>query len=91
MSSIAEKISEAVQTLPDQDAAEVLDFLKALRARREVGYEQAKQQALALLDDPPLALNGRYWSRDSLYDRLSRRLWKIVAIRYTAKTCSTVR
>jgi hypothetical protein len=70
MSSIAEKITEAVQTLPDQDAAEVLDFVKALRARREAGYEQAKQQALALLDEPPLALSGRYWSRDSLYDRL---------------------
>jgi len=70
MSIIAEKISEAVKTLPDQDAAEVLDFVEALRARREKSYEQAKQQALALLDDPPLALNGRYWSKESLYDRL---------------------
>jgi hypothetical protein len=70
MSIIAEKISEAVKTLPDQDAAEVLDFVEALRARREEKYEQAKQQALALLDNPPLALNGRYGSRESLYDRL---------------------
>ena len=70
MSIIAEKIYEAVKTLPDQDAAEVLDFVEALRARREKSYEQAKQQALALLDDPPLALNGRYWSKESLYDRL---------------------
>ncbi|MFZ4703747.1 MAG: hypothetical protein ACOYMG_27195 [Candidatus Methylumidiphilus sp.] len=66
----ADMIYQEAKTLPDQDAAEVLDFVKALRARREVGYEQAKQQALALLDDPPLALDGRYWSRESLYDRL---------------------
>lgn len=70
MSIIAEKIYEAVKTLPDQDAAEVFDFVKALRSRKEANYEQAKQQALALLDDPPLALSGRYWSRESLYDRL---------------------
>ena len=34
MSSIAEKIAEAVQTLPDQDAAEVLDFVEFLKSRQ---------------------------------------------------------
>jgi len=70
MSSITEKIFETIKTLPDQQAAEVLNFAQALQARREEEYDQAKQQALAMLDNPPLALNGRYWSRDSLYDRL---------------------
>lgn len=70
MSMITEKVFEVIKNLPDQDAAEVLDFVEALRARREERYEQAKQQALALLDNPPLELNGRYWSRESLYDRL---------------------
>jgi hypothetical protein len=70
MSAIAEQITEAIKTLADQDAAEVLDFVEALQARREKNYEQAKQQAFLLLENPPLALNGRYWSRESLYDRL---------------------
>ena len=70
MSTIAEQIYEAVKTLPEQKAAEVLSFAQALQARQAEEYEQAKQQALALLGDPPLALSGRYWSRESLYDRL---------------------
>ena len=70
MASVAEKIVEIVKDMPEQQAAEVLNFAQALQARRDEEYEQAKQKALALLDDPPLALNGRYWSRESLYDRL---------------------
>jgi hypothetical protein len=70
MNSIAEKVFETVKALPDQQAAEVLSFAQALQAKRDEDYEQAKRQALAMLDNPPLALSGRYWSRDSLYDRL---------------------
>ncbi|MFZ4702521.1 MAG: hypothetical protein ACOYMG_20955 [Candidatus Methylumidiphilus sp.] len=33
MSNIAEKISEAVQTLPEQQAAEVLSFEESLKAK----------------------------------------------------------
>ena len=70
MASVAEKIVETVKGMSEQQVAEVLDFAQALQARKDEEYEQSKQKALALLDDPPLALNGRYWSRESLYDRL---------------------
>ncbi|PZN79777.1 MAG: hypothetical protein DM484_10785 [Candidatus Methylumidiphilus alinenensis] len=70
MASVAEKIVETVKGMSEQQAAAVLDFAQALQAKKDDEYEQAKQKALALLDDPPLALNGRYWSRESLYDRL---------------------
>ncbi len=70
MASVAEKIYETVKGMSEQQAAEVLDFAQALQAKKDEEYEQAKQKALALLDDPPLELNGRYWSRESLYDRL---------------------
>ncbi len=68
--NIAERVFEAVKAMPERQAAEVLNFAEALQARKEEEYEQAKQRAFAMLDDPPLELNGRYWSRESLYDRL---------------------
>ncbi|MCX7108987.1 MAG: hypothetical protein NTX45_02425 [Proteobacteria bacterium] len=70
MGSVAEKIFAAVKNPPDQQAAAVLNFAQGLQAKKNVEYEQAKQKALALLDDPPLVLNGRYGPRESLYDRL---------------------
>jgi hypothetical protein len=66
----AEKIYEAVKNLPERQAGEILSLAEAMRAKRDEDYAQAERQALALLDDPPLSLNGRYWSRDSLHDRL---------------------
>ncbi len=69
MSTIAEKVFEVVKTLPERRVAEVLNFAEALQAKHEEEYEQAKQKALAMMDDPPLALNGSYFLRDSLYDR----------------------
>ena len=68
--SIAEIVFETVKAMPERQAAEVLNFAEALQARKAEEYEQAKQRALAMLDDPLLELNGRYWSRESLYDRL---------------------
>ncbi len=68
--SIAESVFETVKTMPERQAAEVLNFAEALQTRRAEEYEQAKQRAFAMLDNPPLELNGRYWSRESLYDRL---------------------
>lgn len=68
LSNIAEKVFEAVKTLPEQQAAEVLNFAEALQAKRMEEYEQAKREALAMLDDPPLALGGCYAPRDSLYE-----------------------
>jgi hypothetical protein len=34
---MTEKVFEAIKTLPDQDAAEVLDFVEFLKARQEKG------------------------------------------------------
>lgn len=76
--AILNRITEALRDLSEDSAREVLDFAEFLKARRgedekarqAMDYEQARQRALAMLDHPPFALNGRYWSRESLYDRL---------------------
>lgn len=65
----AKRILDIVNSLPEQRVAEVLSFVEALQTKQNEEYEQAKKQALAMLKDPPLILSGRYWSRDSLYDR----------------------
>ena len=61
---------------------EVINFIDFLKTRHAVekfadtlvelptDYEKAQQQALEFLDHPPFLLNGRYESRDALYDRL---------------------
>lgn len=48
MSIIAEKVFEAVKTLPDQQAEEVLDFVEFLKAKRRSGEDET----VYLLRDP---------------------------------------
>lgn len=79
--SLAEVIYQKSRDLPLEKAQEVIDFIDFLKTRHPVtklaipevapppDYEQAQQQAFAFLDAPPFMLNGRYGSRDSLYDR----------------------
>ena len=79
---LAEVIYQKSLDLPLEKAQEVIDFIDFLKTRLPLtqpaitvvepptDYEQAQQQAFAFLDAPPFMLNGRYWSRDSLYDRL---------------------
>lgn len=79
---MAEEIYQKSLDLPLEKAQEVIDFIDFLKTRYPMkkptdtlvelptDYEQAQQQALAFLDAPPFMLSGRYWSRDSLYDRL---------------------
>ena len=80
--SLAEVIYQKSLDLSLEKAKEVIDFIDFIKTRHAVikpadtlvegptDYEQAQQQALAFLDTPPFMLSGRYWSRDSLYDRL---------------------
>lgn len=80
--TMAEEIYQKSLDLPLEKAQEVIDFIDFLKTRYPMkkptdtlvelptDYEQAQQQALAFLDAPPFMLSGRYWSRDSLYDRL---------------------
>jgi hypothetical protein len=66
----AELIYQEAKDLPDALRQEVLELIRQLKAQQQKDYEEAKSQALAMLDNPPFDLNGRYGSRDSLYDRL---------------------
>lgn len=80
--SLAEVIYQKSLDLPADEAQEVIKFIELIKIYHTlkkpantipeppIDYEQAQQQALAFLDVPPFLLNGRYWSRDSLYDRL---------------------
>jgi hypothetical protein len=67
-------ISKEVQQLPETLAAEVLDFVRFLRMRQEGQTSGVKlDQALQLLDHPPLDLGGKYFSRDQCHDRADLR------------------
>lgn len=80
--SLAEVIYQKSLDLPADEAQEVIKFIELIKTchtlkkpantilEPPIDYEQAQQQASAFLDAPPLLLNGRYGSRDSLYDRL---------------------
>ncbi len=67
-------ITKEVQQLPEKLAAEVLDFVRFLRMRQGVEKPSVKvEQALHLLDHPPLELGGKYLSRDECHDRAGLR------------------
>jgi hypothetical protein len=80
--SLAVVIYQKRLDLPADEAQEVIKFIELIKTHHTLkkpantiiepltDYEQAQQQALAFLDAPPFMLSGRYWSRDSLYDRL---------------------
>jgi len=80
--TLAEVIYRKSLDLPLEKAKEVINFIDFLKTRHTVemfadtlvelptDYEKAQQQALEFLDHPPFLLNGRYESRDALYDRL---------------------
>jgi len=67
-------IAKEVKQLPETLAAEVLDFVRFLRMRQEGEKPSVKvEQALQLLDHPPLDLGGEYFSRDQCHDRAGLR------------------
>lgn len=69
MSVIAEKVFEAVKTLPDEQAAEVLHFVEGLKASLEAGQQARRERALAVLDKHQGLYDGTPFKREELYDR----------------------
>ncbi len=69
----AEKIFEEVQTLPEPQAREVLDFVSRLKAQRDADREVRRAAALQTL----AKYRGRFdpvkFNRDELHDRESLR------------------
>ena len=77
MSNIAEKIYEAVKTLPEQDAAEIFDFVALLQARQQKQQPEAQGQAIDADDWAEFERFAGAWSgkfnREECYDRPSLR------------------
>jgi len=69
MSIIAEKVFEAVKTLPEQQAAEVLDFIEFLKSKTKKERGERREIALATLDKYKGLYDGVPFNRDELYDR----------------------
>jgi hypothetical protein len=67
--STVEHIYEAVRTLPESQAREVLDFVTRLKAKRHAGYEARRQGALSVLTQYRGRFEAVKTQRDELYDR----------------------
>ena len=69
MSIIAEKIFEAVKTLPEQQAAEVLDFVEFLTSKTQKERVERREIALATLDKHIGLYDGSPFNREELHER----------------------
>ena len=69
MGSIAEKIFETVKQLPEQQAAEVLDFAEFLQTRMLQEQTGRKEKALAMLDHYAGLYDGAPFNREELHER----------------------
>ncbi|MDD5274124.1 MAG: DUF2281 domain-containing protein [Methylovulum sp.] len=69
MSIIAEKIFAAVKTLPEQQAAEVLDFAEFLQAKMAQQPHGNREKALATLDKYQGLYDGAPFNREELHER----------------------
>jgi hypothetical protein len=69
MSIIDEKVFEAVKTLPDQQAAEVLDFVERLKTNLEAEKQARRERALAVLDKYRGVYDGTPFDRGELHER----------------------
>lgn len=69
MSIIAEKVFEAVKALPEQQAAEVLDFAEFLQAKMGQLSEGRREKALAALDNYIGLYDGAPFNREELHER----------------------
>lgn len=67
--SIVEKIFEAVKTLPEQQAAEVLDFAEFLKTRTGHQHNDNREIALATLDKYIGLYDGSSFNREELHER----------------------
>lgn len=69
MSIIAEKVFEAVKALPEQQAAEVLDFAEFLQAKMGRLSASHREKALANLDKYVGIYDGAPFNREELHER----------------------
>jgi len=69
MTTLAERIFETVKTLPDQQAAEVLDFVEHLKTKQVEEQQQKREKALATLDKYRGLYDGSKFDRAELYER----------------------
>jgi len=65
----AEKVFEAVKALPEQQAAEVLDFVEHLKAKQAAQKQQLRAKALETLDKYRGLYDGEKFDRDELHER----------------------
>jgi len=69
MSHIAEQVFEAVKALPEQQAAEVLDFAEFLQAKMGQSSQVRREKALAALDSYSGLYDGAPFDREDLHER----------------------
>lgn len=65
---VAERIYALVQTLPEDRAAEVLDFAEHVKARAAVVSRASRPIDFSLFDRMTATYEGKF-DRDALYDR----------------------
>ena len=69
MSTIADRIIAAVKALPEQRAAEVLDFVEFLKAKSGQERTERRNRALAILDKHRGIYDGAPFDREELHER----------------------
>jgi len=69
MTTLAERIFETVKTLPDQQAAEVLDFAETVKAKQMKEAQLRKDNALATLAKYRGRFKAEKFNRDDCHDR----------------------
>jgi hypothetical protein len=67
--NIAERIFETVKTLPEQQAAEVLDFAEGLKVKQADEDRRRREQALATLAKYRGRFKTEKFNREECYDR----------------------
>ena len=67
--NIAERIFETVKTLPEQQAAEVLDFAEGLKVKQADEDRRRREQALATLAKYRGRFKAEKFNREECYDR----------------------
>lgn len=67
--NIAEQVFDAVKTLPEQQAAEVLDFVEFLKTKSKRQTSDRREKAFATLDKYSGLYDGSSFSREELHER----------------------
>lgn len=69
MTTLAERIFETVKALPEQQAAEVLDFAEKIKAKQIREEQLRKNNAWATLAKYRGRFKAEKFNRDDFYDR----------------------